>query len=214
MDWRLRVGMLSGLLVLSHAAARGEAPPDPYKAMTVVICNQARLDANTFTVAKTKTTQIFETADIKLTWIEACQFLPVLPNYFVVVIARESPPGWTSPDAMGIAPARAGDQRRAYVFLSRVKTFLEIVSRKDTRSSTVGTAIGLAMGHELGHLLLPGDAHSMWGIMNPCWNWVQWQDAMRGNLSFLPDQVHAMQRELDSIAAHHDSRLAGIGSLR
>jgi hypothetical protein len=146
-------------------------------------------------------------------WFEACRVMPLLPNYFVVVLTQDPPPGWTSRDAMGFAPIRDGDHRRAYVFLSRVKAFVEIVARKDDRQSTIGIAVGLAMAHELGHLLLRGDAHTIVGIMSQCWNWVQWQDAMKGNLSFLPEQVSAMQRELSSLSSQHDSRLTGLGSL-
>jgi hypothetical protein len=208
---RFKLGILVSCLIVSELCARGEVPKDAYKTMPVVMCDEAALDARTFVDATITTAEIFEKAGIRVVWFQGCDLMPVLPSYFVVVVVRQPPPGWASGEAMGFAPVRTGDRRRAYVFLDRVKEFLEFVGHTELRPLTVGVALAHAIAHELGHLLLQGDAHTNRGIMNARWSYQEWQYAMMGNLSFLPDQAKKMRKELGSMHSQADSRVVGGG---
>ncbi len=172
-----------------------------YSAMTVVVCEETGLNVSTLQISEDKAMQVFHKAGIDVTWLAACDRMPTLASYFVVVIVPRSLQGWASPTAMGFAPIRVGPRRRAYIFLDRVKLFVKLSSPQDRRPSTVGTALGYTMAHELGHLLIPGDAHSDNGVMSPKWSDSEWQNALKGTLVFLPWQAKTMQKTLAQLAS-------------
>jgi hypothetical protein len=164
--------------------------------MSVVLCERTEVNDSTLEVAKRVVAKVFYKAHIDVMWFAGCDVVPATRNYFVVVIAGEPPFGWTSAAAMGFAPIRTGTHRRAYIFMERVKLFVDLTSPKDTRQSTIGIALGYAIAHELGHLLIPDHGHAISGIMSPSWSQLEWQDAMQGRLVFFPEQVKIMQETL------------------
>jgi hypothetical protein len=176
------------------------------RAMTIVVCDEIGLDRTTVEVAKDRVNRSFRNSGIDVTWLAGCRVTPSLRSYFVVVVAPESPEGWTSRRAMGFAPVRAVARGRAYLFLDRIKDYVRTVASKDPRPATLGSALGYAMAHELGHLLIPGESHSGYGIMSPSWNDSQWRQAMQGNLVFFPEQAKIMRRTLDLLGADEPSR--------
>jgi asparagine synthetase B (glutamine-hydrolysing) len=125
--------------------------------------------------------------------------MPALPQYFVVVFVPNPQTGWTTRDAMGFAPIRIGEQRRAYVFVNRVKELLDLVAPGQLRLSIFGSALALALTHETGHLLMPGETiHAKNGIMSTKWSYKQWIEARQGSLLFLPEEMRAMHRALEA----------------
>src|SRR5262245_59543323 len=170
MDWRFRVGIVSSWLMLAQLWAYAVAPAGQQNTMTVIICDRVGFDPDALMVSERTATHVFQKAGIQLTWMKECARLPAQAIYSVVILTWRPAAGSTSPYAMGFAPVRTREQRRAYIFLDRVQIFLQCVAPNDVRPSTVGTAVGLAIAHELGHLLIPGDAHVRRGIMNPAWS--------------------------------------------
>jgi hypothetical protein len=209
---RFRLPFLASLSVFAQFYAHAETVHQADIPMAVVICDYVQLHPDASGVARTTASYVFKNAGIKIVWLEGCKVMPVLQSYFVVVVTHQPPADWTTQDAMGFAPIRIGDQRRAYVFLDRVTAFVKRVSPNDMRESTIGTAVGLTIAHELGHLLIPGNAHRMVGIMNPCWTSWHWLEALKGAFVFIPEQIKIMQRELKSLPSQHDSRLVVAGS--
>ena len=61
---------------------------------------------------------------------------------------------------------------------------------------TLEDILGHAIAHEVGHILLPGNAHTISGIMKAKWNLDDWAEAQRGALFSTPEQAKLMRREL------------------
>ena len=118
-----------------------------------------------------------------------------MKSYVTVVIAEQTPIGWTKPDAMGFAPARTGPYPRAYVFSNLINTYLQNFTIRN--NSAFGIVLGHAVVHELGHLIIPGDAHAA-GIMRPNWGYREWQQAQEGSLLFRPSQAQVLREQLQS----------------
>jgi hypothetical protein len=163
--------------------------------MSVLVCERTEVNAQTLQAAERTVSHVFYKAGIRVTWVLGCVRAHESRSHFVIVIGDKPPLGWISPNAMGFAPIRTGDQRRAYVFLDRVRLFVDLAAPRDTRRS-LGIALGYTIAHELGHLLIPGRGHTVSGIMSPTWSHLEWQDALQGRLVFLPEQAKIMQKSL------------------
>jgi hypothetical protein len=165
--------------------------------MTVVVCNKAGIDDRILSAAEYRASGIFRRAGVEVQWIGAgdCSLVPQATHIAVVILSK-APRGWTSRDAMGFAPSRTGNYRRAYVFYDRVQEFVE--SKTDTSSQIVGPFIVLAhvIAHEIGHLLIPGEAHTANGIMRARWKYSDWVKASHGSLLFPQDQVRIITNSL------------------
>jgi hypothetical protein len=147
--------------------------------------------------AKRETTWIFDSAGVDLVWwdVDAGCNVPFKDRSFIVVLTSEPLPGWNEPNATGFAAVRSGAYRRAYVFYDRVRA-AALAFTKISLSETTGIILGHVVAHELGHLLLPGDAHSLTGIMRDKWNYRLSEEAAAGRLLFTPDQSKLIRKEL------------------
>jgi hypothetical protein len=56
--------------------------------------------------------------------------------------------------------------------------------------------LGHAIAHEIGHLLLPGNGHSVSGIMRARWDQKEWMLLRQGNLNFTPEQARLLRAGL------------------
>jgi hypothetical protein len=168
--------------------------------LTVVVRDLTDTDPAVRKTASAETSRILNNAGIELRWIDAIgsgepNLPPGTTSYVTVVIADQAPNGWTTPDAMGFAPARTGPYTRAYVFCSLIRAYLQKFSIPN--KSAFGIVLGHAIAHELGHLIIPGDAHSD-GIMRPYWAYREWQQAQQGSLLFIPGQARVLRQRLQS----------------
>ena len=198
MSWRFQLVLILVALRLLSLEAGAAVKKREYDEMTLVICDVAGLDETTKGFMKATADEIFDKAYIRVTWVETCIKMPVLPQYYVVVFVPNPQKGWTTPDAMGFAPIRIGEQRRAYVFVNRVKELLDLVAPGQLRLSLLGSTLALALAHETGHLLMPGETiHAKNGIMSTKWAYGQWIDARQGFLLFHSDEIRAMHRALE-----------------
>jgi hypothetical protein len=71
---------------------------------------------------------------------------PIWTLCLVLGFSSEPPSGWTSPDALGFAPARTGPYPRAYVFYSLINVYLKNFTEQ-TKS-----AFGIILGHTIVHV--------------------------------------------------------------
>jgi hypothetical protein len=203
MNRQVGLGICFGLSLMLPLRLQA-AQVDPQKrqtAMTVSVCNKAGVDDRILSAAEFIASGIFRRAGVEVQWIGAgdCSLLPHA-THIAVVILSNAPLGWSSRDAMGLAPSRTGDYRRAYVFYDRVQEFAE--SKADRRFHFAGPYIVLAhvIAHEIGHLLIPGEAHTANGIMRARWKYSDWVRASHGSLLFPPDQVRIIRNGLFSVS--------------
>jgi hypothetical protein len=197
----LGVGVVLGaaLIVWPENAHSKTLKDAPQQQMAVTICDQAAIKSETMETAKEAASRVFHRAAIDISWTdlpaETCA-LPTMARAFTVIVAPQSPPDWASPDAMGFAPAGTGDRPRVYIFMNLIKEFISYFGLPTGEDRSLGIALGHAIAHELGHVLIPGDAHSMLGIMSAKWNYEHLRAAMSGTLLFIPKQEAIMRDRL------------------
>src|SRR5262245_9486374 len=79
-----------------------------HQSLKLLVCNLVGLDAPVFNAAKQHALRIFANAGVQVFWdegsvaSEACA-VKARDRYFAIIIARNLPDSWTSPDAMGVA---------------------------------------------------------------------------------------------------------------
>src|SRR5262245_18731830 len=199
MNRQVSLGICLGLSLMQPLrlqASKAESRKDPI-AMTVAVCNKAGVHARILSGAEYRASGIFRRAGVSVKWVGVGDCSVLQPAiHFTIVILSQAPVGWTSKDAMGFAPARSGDYRRAYVFYDRVQEF--VGAKVGSTSQLVGPYIVLAhvIAHEIGHLLIPGDAHTASGIMRARWRYSDWARASSGRLFFPPDQARIIRNSL------------------
>jgi hypothetical protein len=176
----------------------------------VVLCDKIGVNAETQRLGKIEADRILRSAAIDVSWVESTDrtklpatFEPTslegcgTPNfdfdYIVFITAESSKVGLIDP--MGRAVSTA-NYPRAYVFYKRVRAFVADHGRKESLISDEGIILGHVLAHELGHLLMPGQPHTIGGIMNASWGETQWQDALRGSLLFTASQTKTIQSKL------------------
>jgi hypothetical protein len=198
-----RLGLvLVGLFSISSNVVGKAAEQDRRTGFTVAVCNQSAVGPEVLAAARQQTMRIFDSAGMNVTWVELdrrskCSIPRSPERYFIIIILSKAPAGWSSSDAMGMAPARGGLYPRAYVFYNSVQTTVDQVQDKNLRTEGLGMLLGHAIAHELGHLLIPGDAHSIRGIMTGAWTYTHWEEMAAGRLLFDNEQAKAIRRRLD-----------------
>lgn len=211
MDRHVGLGITLVILLMADAQtfqAESKRPgPDGPLTITVAICDKTGMDLGALSAAERHAAWVLRAAGIELEWtesqgergpatfrpnsLERCA-LPAVPTDFVVVIAPESPEGW-SPAILGFAQHDAHPLKRAYILENSVSAFVE------EHQANPGAILGYAVAHELGHLLMPGVGHSSTGIMRTAWGESEGGEAARGMLRFDPVQAQRMQARIRSL---------------
>ena len=167
--------------------------------VTVVVCDRAGIDAKTRLAAKAETIRILASGEVGLTWIDSdhesegssrfpldsvehCTLPPLQTYLFIQILPRRPKDIITGIETMGAAPGTTGPYRRAYVFFDHVKDFAQVCM--SSPGATAGVILGHAIAHELGHLLIPGRAHSPYGIMRDRWGAPECLRVASGNMLF------------------------------
>lgn len=176
--------------------------------ISVVVCDKARVKPEAMLIAKNEAARILRSAEVDITWIdsvdaskrptkfdlnslEGCE-LPTIDHDFMVVIAEELPKG-RNPDVMGLA-SQNGNYPRAYVLYKRVRSYVDNHGMRDSVISNEGIILGHVIAHELGHLLMPGQPHSVGGIMRAQWSDRDWHDAIQGGFLFHLNEAKLIQQ--------------------
>lgn len=187
----LGFGLILGSLIMNPVDGRGQ--------LALMVCDKTQASSAALESAQQTTEQIFRNSRIGVQWTNlppATCTQPPMAAGITIVIAPESPKGWTSADAMGFAPGGTGDRPRAYIFMNLVNTFMNKFQIPVDRENALGTILGYAIAHEVGHVLLPGEPHTKTGIMSTDWSFAQWENALAGTLWFAPQHQEIMIKRL------------------
>jgi hypothetical protein len=202
MNGTLGIGFILGSLIMSPTDDRGKDNGDRrHKEMILMVCDRAGSGSTAQAMARETTIRIFGRAGIEVRWIDLPPDTCVRPqgsHGFMVVIAPQAPKGWTSPYSMGFAPGGTEGHGRAYVFMNLVKEFIDRFNGESDADRILGLILGHAIAHELGHLLIPGEAHTLDGIMKPRWAYSQWREAVEGSMRFDPRHEAIMRERIDA----------------
>ena len=200
---RYGLELLLGLFLVTPHIVYGKSNEQQQRlGFTLAVCDLTGLAPEILATARQHAVRIVRSAGVAVTWLDLdsrakCSIPNTASRHFVVVILPKAPSGWTSPDAMGLAPGRTGLHPRAYVFYNYVQIAVDLLEPGSRRNSGLGILLGHVIAHELGHLLIPGDAHSLTGIMSTQWTYRQWEDIVAERLLFDGMQAKAIHRHLE-----------------
>jgi hypothetical protein len=167
----------------------------------LVIYNHAKVEEETLTQAKNKTTNIFDRAGAQLVWHDGFAYAaerrklqippPEDPATLVVKLQPDSEAA-----RYGVRSACGGIGLESGVII--------FVRKFDA------TWLGHVIAHELGHILLGANAHSLAGIMRGTLLPDDWEKAAQGTLSFTPSQSRQIREWIAKRSrprddhSHHD----------
>ena len=179
--------------VLLGGLARAEDPLD--SRMTVLVYDYAGVQADTLVKAEQETSRIFRHSGVEVTW-RPCR----IPGSSVPL---------ECPDPSPMTPALRlvsrfqliGDRVHAEAMGYSTGDFATVSVEFAQRLEESGGAqlpeiLGHIMAHEIGHLLLPGERHSVSGIMKARWRSDDWRLVCQGELNFAPEQSRFLRAEL------------------
>jgi hypothetical protein len=147
----------------------------------VLVDDSARVPAGILAQAREVAAKIFRDIDVELVWVERDDVRSFVK---VRLLTREMTDRMEVPrSTLGMAEGT----QLAVVFYNRIEE-LSPRNEKDT-----GCMLGHVIAHEIGHLLLPGEAHSLSGIMQAV---LTLQLANRGGLFFTTFQAHSIRAKL------------------
>ena len=180
---RLVTSGLAGVVVLLGSAA-------PLGGQTLKLSlhiqNQADIQNDVLADAEEIVTRIFAAVGVEATFVdgEADVTIKLLSRHTENGLRRDV-------DTVGFAPSSESERGHvAYVFQSRVDRIAE------GYSAVRAVVLGAAIAHEVGHLLLPLNAHSKTGIMQPTWSQLDFRRALHGQLLFTSEQAAQIRRRL------------------
>jgi hypothetical protein len=121
-------------------------------------------------------TRIFADAGLAVRWTETS------PRVTVNIVAQVLGYDRRASGVMGVAQ-RTPNGYIAQIFFRQVQEFAL------TYDVDLGTVLAHVIAHEIGHLLLPANAHSPTGVMQPYWDRALVRDAVQGVLTFTEAQA-------------------------
>lgn len=143
----------AGIFMTALGGFEAAARTDERPRIALHIKNHAGVDRDDLARARAEVERIFDTADIKVAWVDAEGEGRIA--ILLLTLTRDS-----QEDAVGCALGLAiASRSTAYVFVNRIV--------RTTRNGAVDVpvAIGRVMAHEIGHILMPERRHSRFGIM-------------------------------------------------
>lgn len=183
--WRAAMVVAAVLISGPRAAADSETPR---LTIQLQLLNDANVPADILESARQQVSAIYARAGIELIRHDT----PAAPRSALRFAAKIVPHslgyGHDKPHVMGAA---LGETRGTivYVFFGRVEHF----ARSQRLLSS--TMLAHVIAHEIGHLLLPKGWHSERGLMRGKWDRAHVDNAMRGTLTFTPDEIRTIRAD-------------------
>jgi hypothetical protein len=154
----------------------------------LLIVNDAHVPADVLSAARQEAVGIFARAGIEIVWHDEAADAPAAYRFAVKIVAHALDYAGAKPHVMGVA-LRETRGTLVYAFFGRVSDF--------ARAQRIPSSTMLAhvIAHEVGHLLLPKGWHSERGLMRGKWDRAQVETAVRGELTFTPEEIRSIRTE-------------------
>jgi len=182
--------MVSAVVVTCPDAAAQTTPPLSIK---VFLHDWIGVPPETLQGAREEASRIFETAGIRIVWVEGEDDAP--QTRYLVINMTSKAPGRLSrnPNILGVASGSSrGLATTAWVFYERIKV------QHGMFGLTASQLLGHVMAHEMGHLLLADSSHTSSGLMKGGWDKPQARLATMGSLRFHAEQAAVIRARLKS----------------
>lgn len=167
--------MLIAIVVTAVSIADAAEPEEP-ATLDLQMRSEVRVPAYVLKKSQDEVTRIFADAGLAVRWTETS------PRVTVKIVAQVLGYDRKASGVMGVAQ-RTPNGYVAQIFFRQVQEFA------DTYEVDLGTMLGHVIAHEIGHLLMPANAHSPTGVMQPYWGRALVRDASRGTLTFTEAQA-------------------------
>lgn len=167
--------MLIAIVVTAVRIADAAEPVEP-AILDLHMRSEVRLPAYVLKKSQDEVARIFADAGLAVRWTETS------PRVTVKIVAQVLGYDRKASGVMGVAQ-RTPNGYVAQIFFRQVQEFAY------TYEVDLGTMLGHVIAHEIGHLLMPANAHSPTGVMQPYWDRALVRDASRGTLTFTEAQA-------------------------
>jgi hypothetical protein len=171
MKWWMLIAIVFTAVRIADAAG----PGDP-ATLDLQMRTEVRVPAYVLKKSQDEVTRIFADAGLAVRWTETA------PRVTVKIVAQVLGYDRRASGVMGVAQ-RTPNGYIAQIFFRQVQEFAI------TYDVDLGTVLAHVIAHEIGHLLLPGNAHSPTGVMQPYWDRALVRDAVQGVLTFTEAQA-------------------------
>jgi hypothetical protein len=198
---RFREGNMNLLSLCLLWIPFAETPPT----LLLRVVNTAHIPGDVLARAEIQVKRIYRQAGISIDWRvesidDGARQLSVAPNVFraVVVIVANCVNAQTCLNKSSTGTAFGSEGKGtpwAYVFADRLYEMAGKFQKRTPVPGSEGLVLGHIIAHEVGHLLLP-PGHSFSGLMAAELNEASIRDAVRGDLTFTPEQGEFMRTVL------------------
>ena len=171
MKWWMVVAIVAAVARTSHAAEAGQ--PDP---IDLRMKSEALVPVHVLKESQEEVARIFAVAGLTVRWTD------MEPRVTVTLVPQVLGYATAVSPVMGVA-RRTPNGSTVQVFFRQVQDFARIYH------VGLSTMLAYVISHEVGHLLLPTNAHSPTGLMQPAWDKALVRDAARGSLTFTEAQA-------------------------
>ena len=171
MKWWIVVAIAIAVAPRADAGESGEV-----HSVDLQLRNDARVPARVLEQSQAEVARIFADAGLAVRWTDTG------PRFTVTIVPQVLGYASAMSPVMGVA-LRTTNRTTAQVFFRQVQDFAHAY---DVDLSTI---LAHVIAHELGHLLLPTNAHSPTGLMQPTWDDALVRDVKRGSLTFTEAQA-------------------------
>ncbi len=171
MTWWMLIAIVIAAVRMADAAE-----PENRATLDLQMRNEARVPAYVLKESQDEVTRIFADAGVMVRWIETS------PRVIVKIVPQVLGYDRAASPVMGVAQ-RTPNGYMAQIFFKQVQDFAY------TYEINLGTILAHVIAHEIGHLLLPANAHSPAGVMQPHWGKAMVRDAAQGSLTFTEAQA-------------------------
>lgn len=163
-------------IVVTAVRIADAAEPEESATLDLQMRSEVRVPAYVLKQSQDEVTRIFAVAGLAVRWTETS------PRVTVKIVAQVLGYDRKASGVMGVAQ-RTPNGYVAQIFFRQVQEFAYIYE------VDLGTMLGHVIAHEIGHLLMPANAHSPTGVMQPYWDRALVRDASQGTLTFTAAQA-------------------------
>jgi len=182
----------ASLTLTAVTAGGGERPGSR---ITILVYNYAGMSADTLTRAEDEMTRIFHHAGVDATWRDC--LLDFRSKNDPCPVPSPSTPALRFQSQFQLVPDAVHLNTVGFsvgYFATVSVEFAEELARAGM--AALHEVLAHIAAHELGHILLPGNAHTVSGIMKAAFSLDDWAIARQGRLFFAPQQAAFMRKEL------------------